>query len=119
IDLKYGTGKEKDDQGGGRSTAASLGFGWGVTQWWFTEAYLKAEKNPGDRTRYDAWEWENKFQLTQPNRFFVDVGLFTEIEVPRDRNEGYELSIGPLFQFYTGELQWNANLVFERVVRSR
>jgi hypothetical protein len=120
IDFKYGTAKLKDSEDfGGRLSAGSLGFGWGARPWWFTELYAKWHKEPGDKTRYDAWEWENKFQLTEPNKYFVDVGFFTEIEVPRDRNEGYELVWGPLFQFYTGDLQWNVNPVFERVIRAR
>ena len=119
IDFKFGTGKDKDEAGGGRSSAAALGFGWGVTPWWFTEAYVKYEKNPSERTKYDAWEFENKFQLTEPNKYFADVGLFVELEVPRDRNEGYELAWGPLVQFYTGDAQWNVNPVFERVLRSK
>ena len=120
IDFKYGTAKAKASEGGARETASSLGFGYGATEWWFTEAYLKYEKNPGERTRYDALEWENKFQLTEPNRYAVDVGLITEIEIPRERRvEGYEFKAGPLFQFDTGEIRWNANLLFERVFRSR
>jgi hypothetical protein len=116
IDLKYGTAKLKDDEG--RLSAGSLGFGWGATPWWFTEAYLKWHKEPGDKTKYDAWEWENKLQITETNKYFADVALFVEIEVPRERNEGYELAFGPLFQFYTGDLQWNINPVFERVFHS-
>ena len=117
IDFKYGTWRLKEEPV--RETAASLGFGYGVTQWWFTEAYVKYEKNPGERTRYDAFEWENKFQLTEPNEYAVDVGLITEIEIPRERRvEGYELAIGPLFQGDVGPIRWNANLLFERVVRS-
>ena len=116
IDFKYGTGKPKEDPL--RETAASLGFGYGVSQWWFTEAYLKYQKNPGERTKYDAFEWENKFQLTEPNQYAVDLGLITEIEVPRARAEGYELKIGPLFQGDAGPIRWNANLLFERVVHS-
>lgn len=119
IDFKAGSARLKDARGGGRESAAAIGLGWGVTQHWFTEAYVKYEKNPGERTKYDAWEWENRFQLTEPNQYFVDVGLHTEIEVPRDRNEGYEISFGPLFHFDTGSVRWNANPVFEKVVRSR
>lgn len=116
IDLKYGTWRFND--AGERETAASLGLGLGVTQWWFTEAYLKYHKEPGDRTRYDAFEWENKFQLTEHNQYPVDFGLITEIEIPRERHtEGYELKVGPLVQGDIGELRWNANLLFERVVR--
>ena len=116
IDLKFGTAKLADEEG--RAAAGSLGFGWGATPWWFTEAYVKYQREPGDRTRYDAFEWENKFQLTETGKHFVDVGFITEIEVPREhRDEGYELKVGPLFQWDTGAVQWNANLLFERVLR--
>jgi hypothetical protein len=120
IDFKYGTEKMKDSEGGERASAGSVGFGYGATPWWFTEAYLKWQKEGGDKSKYDAFEWENKFQLTEANKYFVDVGLFTEIEIPRERRtEGYELAFGPLFQFDTGPLRWNANVFFEKVIRSR
>ena len=115
VDLKYGTAKPVDE---GRKSAGSLGLGWGATSWWFTEAYVKYQKEAGDKTRYDAFEWENKFQLTETGRFPVDIGLITEIEIPRERREeGYEFKIGPLLQWETGAVQWNANLLFERVFR--
>ncbi len=118
IDFKYGTRKLGEE--GLRETAASLGFGYGVNQWWFTEAYVKYQKTPGEGTKYDAFEWENKFQLTEHNQYFVDVGLITEIEIPREhREEGYEFKIGPLFQGDAGPIRWNANLLFERVFRGR
>src|SRR5438045_9066182 len=89
IDFKYGTAKLKEDEG--RFSAGSVGFGWGVTPSWFTEAYIKYEKAPFDRTRYDAFEWENKFQLTETGKYFADIGLITEVEVPRQRRgEGHE-----------------------------
>ena len=116
IDLKAGSWKLRDEPV--RQSAASVGFGYGATEWWFTEAYVKYQKETGGRTRYDAFEWENRFQLTEPNRFFVDVGLITEIEVPKERREeGYEFKVGPLFQWDTGAVRWNANLLFERVFR--
>lgn len=116
IDFKYGT--RRFDDANERESAASLGFGWGATPWWFTEAYVKYHKEPGERTRYDAFEWENKFQLTEQNKYPVDVGFVVEIEIPRERHEeGYELAFGPLFQMDTGPLRWNANLLFERHYR--
>lgn len=116
IDLKYGTEKLPED--GRRNSAGSIGFGWGATTWWFTEAYLKYHKEPGDKTSYDAFEWENRFQLTETGKYFADVGLITEIEIPREHNEeGYEFKIGPLLQWEMGVVQWNANLLFERSFR--
>ena len=118
IDFKFGTAKLSE--GGGRESAGSLGFGWGATPWWFTEAYLKYQREAGGKTRYDAFEWENKFQLTETGKYPVDIGFITEIEVPREHAvEGYELKVGPLIQYDAGAFQWNANLLFERVFRGQ
>src|SRR5205085_348957 len=74
----------------------------------------------GSRLKYEAFEWENRFQLTESNQYPVDLGLLLEIEVPRERHvEGYELKGGPLLQWDTGDVRWNANLLFERMVRTR
>ncbi len=117
IDLKYGTRRFNDvDQ---RESAGSIGLGWGATPWWFTEVYARFHKEGADRTRYDEFEWENKFQLTETNKYPVDLGLLVEIEVPKDRDEGYELKLGPLVQFDTGVLRWNTNVFFERSFRAR
>ena len=116
IDLKYGTERFKDQDA--RESAGSIGFGYGLKPWWFTEAYLKYEKEGSDKTRYDAFEWENKFQLTEHNQYPVDLGFVVEVEIPRERHEeGYELKFGPLLQTDTGPLRWNANLLFERHYR--
>jgi len=90
IDLKYGTEKMKDSEGGERTSDGSVGFGYGATTWWFTEAYVKWKKEGGEKTKYDAFEWENKFQLTELNKYPVDVGFFIEIERPQERAEGHE-----------------------------
>jgi hypothetical protein len=120
IEVKYGTEKMKDSEGGERATAGSMGFGYGISSSWFTEAYLKWEKNGAEKTKYAAFEVESKFQLTEPNRYFADVGFFVELEIPRERRiDGYELAFGPLFQFDTGPLRWNVNPVFDKVLRSR
>src|SRR5512139_3213055 len=89
IDFKAGT-QDSDP----RKSAAMLGVGYGAND--------------------DAFEWENRFQLTETGKYPVDVGLITEIEVPRERKEeGIELKLGPLFQTEFGKLQLNANVLFE------
>ena len=60
IDFKFGTAKQQD---GSRKSVASLGFGYGATEYWFTEVYLKREREGGDGLTLA--EWENKFQLTE------------------------------------------------------
>ncbi len=111
IDFKYGSARKSDDP---RAQAASIGFGYGVNDWWFTEAYLKYAKEGGDGVFFDAFEWENKFQLTETGKYLVDIGLITEIEITHQDGDPYEFKIGPLFQTEFGKLQLNANLLFER-----
>ncbi|HMA11896.1 MAG TPA: hypothetical protein VKO83_08405 [Steroidobacteraceae bacterium] len=108
IDFKSGT-QDSDP----RKSVGTLGFGYGANDWWFTEVYVKGAKEGGD-FKYDAFEWENKFQLSETGKYPVDVGFITEIEVPREREEeGIELKIGPLFQTEFGKLQLNGNVLFE------
>jgi hypothetical protein len=116
IDIKAGSARLRD---GSRDSSNSLGFGWGVNRWWFTEVYAIWHKPPGERHGFDAWEWENKVQLTETGKHAVDVGLLLEIERPKDRSEGYEVRWGPLLQAdLTQSLQGNLNLLFEKHVRS-
>jgi hypothetical protein len=116
IDFKAGSSKLRD---GSRESKNSLGFGLGVNRWWFTEVYAIWHKEPDERHGFDAWEWENKFQLTETGKYPVDVGLLFEIERPKDRSEGYEYRWGPLLQAdLTPELQANLNVLLEKHIRS-
>ena len=116
IDVKMGTVKERD---GTRVSAATLGFGYGVNSFWFTELYVKSKRQTPGSWGYDALEWENKFQLTETGKYPVDVGLIVEVERPRDRSEGYELRFGPLFQTeITQSVVANLNLLLSKNYRS-
>lgn len=111
IDLKSGAEKLRNKSGG---TATSIGLGWAPTAWWFTEFYGKYKRDPGTSNAFDAWELENKFQLTETGRFPVDVGVLLEIERPSARAEGYELVYGPLLQSEWGQIQGNLNLLIKQ-----
>ena len=116
IDFKFGTAKARD---GTRESAASIGFGYGVNAWWFTELYAKANRETPGQWRFDAFEWENKFQLTETGKYPVDLGLLVEVERPKDRSEGWELRFGPLLQAeLTPLVVANVNLLFARHYRS-
>ena len=95
-----------------RTQGASIGFGYGAKEYWFTEVYLKQERN-GSAVANLA-EWENKFQLTDTGKYPVDVGLITELEAPLSANAPWEFKLDPLFQTEFGKFQWNGNLLFER-----
>jgi len=113
IDYKNGTAEQRPDNQ--RQQAYSLGLGYGATEYWFTELYLKREREGSDRLTLA--EWENKFQLTETGKYPVDLGLITEIEAPlNDSNAPYEFKLGPLFQTEFGKVQLNGNVLFERKV---
>ena len=109
IDIKAGATSAVN---GNRSQAASIGFGYGAKEYWFTEVYLKQEREGSDIA--NIAEWENKFQLTDTGKYPVDVGLITELEAPLSGNAPWEFKLGPLFQTEFGKLQLNGNLLFER-----
>ena len=109
IDFKFGTAKAQD---GTREQVTSLGLGYGATEYWFTEIYLKRESAGSEGV--SIAEWENKFQLTETGKYPVDIGMIMEIEAPLNKNNPYELKLGPLFQTDFDKLQLNANLLFER-----
>jgi hypothetical protein len=109
IDFKAGATSPVD---GDSSQAASMGFGYGAKEYWFTEVYLKQERDGSDIA--NIAEWENKFQLTDTGKYPVDVGLITELEAPLSANAPWEFKLGPLFQTEFGKLQLNGNLLFER-----
>ena len=115
IDFKSGVQRNRD---GSSDSANSLGYGFTPTNWWFTEVYAKYAMPAGETNGFDAWEWENRFQLTETGRYAVDVGFLLEIEHPKDRTEGYELTYGPMFQSEWGSWQGNFNAFIQKHVRA-
>jgi hypothetical protein len=114
IDFKYGVATKKDEP---TAQGASLGVGYGLTDWWFTEFYLKGMRE-GARSTFDAIEWESKFQLTETGRYPLDVGFLAEFELPHDRSEGNEFQFGPLLQTEFDRVQLNFNPLLVNVSRA-
>ena len=111
IDTKFGTQSPKGSDNP-RQSGASIGFGYGVNSWWFTEIYGKAAWD-GNNAQFDALEWENKFQLTQTGKYPVDIGFLLELERPQNRSEGYEAKYGFLLQSEWKKWQANLNLLMQ------
>lgn len=109
IDIKSGAASPV---GSNSAQAASVAFGYGATNYWFTEVYVKQERN-GNQSSTLA-EWDNKFQLTETGEYPVDVGLVTELEVPLSSQTPWEIRFGPLFQTEFGKVQVNTNFLFTR-----
>ena len=91
--FKYGAaGKENEPS----QRAASLGLGYGATEWWFTEFYVKGERE-GASNGFDAIEWENKFQLTETGKYPIDVGFIMEFELRTTAAKATSSALGLLF----------------------
>lgn len=110
LDLKLG--RQHSDEG--NEDAGSLGLGWGATSYWFTEVYAKWDKPPGGARQIEAFEWENRFQLLPTGKYPLDLGLVTELELPRESDDPKEFKFGPLFQTEYERTQFNVNLLVER-----
>ena len=111
IDLKAGSFSGP----GPRDSAGSIAFEYSPTSYWVTELYSAFARCCGMGTRFDAIEWENRFQLTEPGEYAIDWGSLIEIEKPHAAGSGWNLTLGPLMQ---GEIadrfQWNFNPLLSR-----
>lgn len=114
IDFKAGSATPAD---GGRISAASVGFGYGINDVWFSEAYAKWQRVAPEQTRFDAIELENKLQLTETGQYPVDLGLVLETEFPRARADGYPVTLTLLMQAESGRWQFNGNVLLQRSYR--
>ena len=92
-------------------------IGYGITPWWKTELGIGTTRLPGESYKLDEIEWENIFALTEPGRYWLDLGLFAELayDHPERRNA---IAIGPMFQKEIDAFQGNLNVLFERELGS-
>lgn len=104
----------KDDGAANAAQAYVLDIGRGFTPYWFTELVTEAEKEPGESLKAEELEWENLFQLTEIGRYFMDVGLFSEIKAPLHGDDPWAVEAGPMFQKEFGRLVNNLNVLAER-----
>ncbi|MDD2685432.1 MAG: hypothetical protein PHY62_04680 [Gallionella sp.] len=109
LDIKYGNASTAT---GAAVQAASIGLGYGVSEYWFTEGYLKQKRGAAGDSTYV--EWENRFLIAPEGVKAVDVGWVTELEMPLTKGQPWEFRMGPLFQKRLGDFRLNGNVIFER-----
>jgi hypothetical protein len=111
IDLKAGSFSGP----GPRNSAGSIAFEYAPTSYWVTELYDAFARSGGTGTRFDAIEWENRFQLTEPGQYAIDWGSVIEVEKPHEAGSGWNLTLGPLMQGQIADrFQWNFNPLLRR-----
>jgi hypothetical protein len=100
---------------GPRDSAGSVALEYSPTSYWVTELYDAYARSGAAGTKFDAIEWENRFQLTDPGQYAVDWGSVIEVEKPHAAGSGWNVTLGPLMQ---GEIadrfQWNFNPLLSR-----
>jgi hypothetical protein len=110
IDYRLGAIRQSDQA---TQSASTLGYGYGITDYWFSELYIGFVRSGSDNTDFDSAAWQNTFRLTN-GQYPIEVGLYTEVEYEADRSTGYKFGFGPLLQADIGLTKLNFNLLFQR-----
>ena len=95
-----------------------LGVGYGFTDWWAVELYAIWQREPGSNepTPFEAFELENRFQLTERGEYWADVGLLVEYERTDSGSSPDELAISLLAAKELGKFTATYNLEFAREI---
>lgn len=94
-----------------------LGFGYGVSERWYTEVFAGYIGTNKSNLKLDTWNWQNDYQITQ-GQYPFDLALHSNLARIHASDGGYKLEIGPAFQTDVGRVQLNGNVFFERYYRS-
>lgn len=116
LELEYRGGYDIDDDDDvNGSWKQKFAIGYGVNDFWFTEVYTEFEKEgeSGADLEFSAIEWENKFQITQPGQYWIDLGLLTELEYNTSGGAD-KAEVKALLAKDMGKFTHLANLGFER-----
>lgn len=79
----------------GPTHGVQIAFGRGLTDRWATEFYGEGEQEYGEHLKLEEFEWENRVQLTPQGKYWLDVGLLNENELPRFGHDPFQTSLGP------------------------
>lgn len=121
LEIEYRPSVTFDDDGAKDNEQKHLlGIGYGVSEWWFTELYAEWEREagPGEGTVFEAFEWENRFQITNPGEHWADFGLLVEYVRKDSGSSSDKIELGFLFAKEFGKFDAAYNLVFEREIGS-
>lgn len=104
-----------DSLDGGQAHKGTLGYG--LTDAWFTEIVVEYEKSPGSSGEVEAIEWENIFELADPDGS-VGFGLYAEYAWARESGDPDDIVLGALVEKVFAHWTATANLFLEREIGS-
>lgn len=117
LEIEYkGTLTFDDDPTMDNQQKDKLAIGYGVTDYLAVELYGEWKKSPGRSRYFEATEIEARFQLTEPNEHWADLGFLVEFERPDNNANASKVGFGPLIAKDCGNQTTTANLIFESEV---
>ncbi len=116
AELEYfGTRTLDNNSSKNNAQAHEFSVGYGVTDWWQPEFYGVFEKEPEDSAKLIGFEFENRFQLTEPGEYWVDPGLLAAYTFGI-HGEPNELEIKILLEKQTGKFLHRVNAGFDEEI---
>jgi hypothetical protein len=73
-------------------------IGYGVLPWWKIELEGELAGGPGVERTWEATTLENTFQLTEPGKYFFNLGLFVEYSQATGQTSLNSFTFGPIIQ---------------------
>jgi hypothetical protein len=131
LDLDYTYGEREFDAklGAASSTpagapaaeAGAISWGTALTNAWFSEVYLQMANSTAGSSGggIDSYSWENILRFAEPGEWPVGLGAFLEVERPRVSSQGWKFTFGPMAQADVNQFQFNANVLFTRIVQGQ
>ena len=112
FSLRYSAGvqDERDESASGHAVA----LGYSPTDWWYTEFWASQEREGDGSLAYDGWYWSNQLHLFSGGR--NDVSFYVSYWKPRPGTEGWNWTIGPMWQYSAQRFDFNLNLLVSRWV---
>jgi hypothetical protein len=73
-------------------------IGYGVTPWWEVELEGEMAAGGGQHLDWTATTMENTFQITEPGKYFFNLGFFAEYSQSTLQGEPSSFTFGPIIQ---------------------
>ena len=88
-----------------------LGFGYGVTDRWYSEFFASWIDSSAMDTHVSSWNWQNDYLLTQ-GQYPIDLALHSQLI--RKTGGRWAMEFGPVLQTDVGRTQLNFNVFLDR-----
>jgi hypothetical protein len=115
VELRgYAYSDARSDHSG---NASELSIAHAFTDWWKPEFYIAEYQNAaGSRGGLQGYELENTFQLTQPGKYWADLGFLASYERNTTAGTPDAVEFGPLIEATYGRFAHIVNLIWEKGV---